>query len=77
MITRDPLQIPCLTNDYWKVFDGVSGGELARTLRMVKQNNYGEPLPRVSQLTAEERLAVEEENILQCLKYSEERLGLK
>ena len=77
MITRDPLQIPCLMNDYWKVFDGVSGGELARTLRMVKQNNYGEPLPRVSQLTAEERLAVEEENILQCQKYSEERLGLK
>jgi sugar phosphate isomerase/epimerase len=77
MITRDPLQIPCLKSEYWKVFDGVSGSELARTLRMVKANNYGSPLPRVSQLSAEERLAVEEENILQCLKYSDGHLGLK
>ncbi len=23
MITRDPLEIPCLKNEYWKVFDGV------------------------------------------------------
>ncbi len=76
MITRDPLEIPCLKNDYWKVFDGVPGSELARTLRMVKQNKYESALPRVSQLSAEERLAVEEENILQCLKYSKDKLGL-
>ena len=77
MITRDPLQVPCLKTEYWKVFEGVSGGELARTLRMVKENDYGGPLPRVSQLSIEQRLGVEEENILQCLKYSEEHLGLK
>jgi 3-oxoisoapionate decarboxylase len=78
MITRDPLQIPCLTDEYWKVFEGVSGSELARTLRMVKHSKYGGgPLPRVSQLNAEERLAVEEENILQCMKYSETSLGMR
>lgn len=76
MITRDPLEIPCLKNDYWKVFDGVPGSELARTLRMVKQNKYESALPRVSQLSAEERLAAEEENILQCLTYSKDKLGL-
>ena len=77
MITRDPLEIPCLKNDYWAVFDGVTGSELARTLRMVKQNKYKSPLPRVSQLSEEERLAVEEENILECLQYSKDRLGIK
>lgn len=77
MITRDPLQIPCLKNDYWEVFDGVPGRELARTLRMVKQNKYKSRLPGVSRLSAEERLAKEEENILECLSYSKDKLGMR
>jgi sugar phosphate isomerase/epimerase len=77
MITRDPLQIPCLKNDYWNVFDGVSGREFAHLLSLVKNNKYESSLPRVSQLGGEEKLAVEEDNILQCLKYSTNRLGLK
>jgi len=77
MITRDPLEIPCLKNDYWASFDGVSGNDLARTIRMVKQNKYKSPLPRVSQLSAEHRLAVEEENILESFTYSKDKPGLK
>jgi hypothetical protein len=77
MITRDPLQIPCLKNDYWAVFDGVSGRELARTLLMVKQNKYKSHLPEVSQLSDEERLAMEEVNILECLSYSKEKLRMQ
>lgn len=76
MITRDPLEIPCLKNDYWAVFPEVSGNDLAQTLRMVRQNKYASQLPRVSQLPAEARLAVEEENILECLAYSREKAGL-
>jgi len=76
MITRDPLEIPCLKNDYWASFDGVPGSDLARALRMVKQNKTTSPLPRVSQLSAEERLAVEEKNILECLAYSRDKAGL-
>jgi len=77
MITRDPLEIPCLKDEYWAVFDGVNGSELARTLRVVKQNKYMSHLPRVSQLSEEERLAAEENNILECLQYSKDRLGIK
>lgn len=76
MITRDPLEIPCFREDFWKVFDGVSGSDLARTLRMVKGNKYGSALPRVSQLSVEDRLGVEEDNILQSLRFSEEKLKL-
>jgi sugar phosphate isomerase/epimerase len=68
MITRDPLEIPCLNNEFWSVFDGVSGRELARTIRLVKENKYDGKLPRVSHLSAEERLAVEEDNVVKCLE---------
>jgi sugar phosphate isomerase/epimerase len=76
MITRDPLQIPCLQNDFWEVFGGIAGRELARTLRMVKENKYESSLPRVSHLNTEQRLAVEEDNVVQSLAYSQEKLKL-
>ncbi|PSR53700.1 xylose isomerase [Adhaeribacter arboris] len=76
MITRDPLEIPCLKDDYWATFSGVPGTELARTLRMVRQHKYTTGLPRVSQLTPEERLAAEENNILACLAYSKNSVRL-
>ena len=76
MITRDPLKIPCLQDEYWEVFEGVGGRELARSLRMVKEKKYKSELPTVSQLSDEERLAVEEQNILDSFKYSTTKLGL-
>ncbi|HEX5169887.1 MAG TPA: TIM barrel protein [Cyclobacteriaceae bacterium] len=77
MITRDPLEIPCLKPEYWSVFDGISGSELAQTLRMVRENKYEQSLPKVSQLSAEDRLAAEEENVVACLTYARNILGLK
>ena len=69
MITRDPLEIPCLKQAFWNVFDSVPGSELASTLRLVKANPYNGSLPRVSHLSQEERLVIEENNILACLSY--------
>jgi len=77
MITRDPLQIPCLTEDYWATFGSVNGSELARTFRMVRAHKETAPLPRVSQLSNDQRLDVEEQNILASLRFSENDLGLK
>ena len=34
MITRDPLEVPCLTDKYWATFDEVNGAALARTLSL-------------------------------------------
>jgi sugar phosphate isomerase/epimerase len=76
MITRDPLEIPCLKNEYWTAFKGIPGSDLARTLRLVKQNKPTSPLPRISQLSVEDRLAAEEKNIVECLAYSRDKLGL-
>ena len=71
MITRDPLKIPCLTNTFWSTFPDVSPKELARTLHMVKQKRDTDGLPEVSHLSNEEKLAVEERNILQSLSHSQ------
>jgi len=77
MITRDPLLVPCLKDEYWATFGNLGGTELARTLRMTRQHKFKPALPKVSQLTAEERLGVEEQNIIDCLDYSKNKLGLK
>jgi sugar phosphate isomerase/epimerase len=76
MITRDPLKIPCLTDDYWATFGGIPGSELARTLRMVREHKFSPALPTVSQLNGEERLMVEEENVISSFDYSKTKLGL-
>lgn len=77
MITRDPLAIPCLNDAYWATFDGRPGIDLARSLRIVRQNKYKAALPRVSQLTLDDRLEIEEKNITSSLTYSQDQLGLK
>lgn len=77
MITRDPLEIPCLKQEYWATFGGVPGSDLARMLRMVKEQKRTSPLPRTTPLSPEDRLVLEEQNIVACLNYSQTSLGLK
>lgn len=77
MITRDPLLVPCLTEEYWATFGNVPASELAQMLRFLRTHKSKEPLPRVSQLSVDERLAEEEQNIIESLRYSENKMGLK
>lgn len=76
MITRDPLQIACLTDDYWSTFQNLPGTNLAHMLHTVKQHTYPSGLPRTTPMTAEERLAFEDKNIRECLAYSREKLRM-
>jgi hypothetical protein len=68
-ITRDPLKIPVLTDKYWATFPDRAGIALARTLRFVQQNKTKKPLPRVSHLSHAELLALENQNVIDCLAY--------
>jgi sugar phosphate isomerase/epimerase len=72
MITRDPLKVPCLTSPYWTVFPERNGRFLARTMKLV-QEHMSDTLPAVSQLAADERARVEEENIKLCFQYAREK----
>lgn len=74
MITRDPLQIPCLEENYWTTFENSSAEDLAKILRLVRDEAYLDPLPTVKNLSAEEKLAFEEENVLKCLAYFNSQL---
>jgi sugar phosphate isomerase/epimerase len=75
MITRDPLRIPCLSEDYWATLDRVPGRDLARTLAMVKKHAGKKPLPRIGKLSKEEQLAAEDRNIRRSVEFARANLG--
>jgi len=77
MITRDPLQVPCLTDAYWVTFPERNGEYLARTLRLVRDHPLAGPLPHVSGLDEAKRRQREEDNVKQCLAYARDQLGLR
>ncbi|MCE7053361.1 sugar phosphate isomerase/epimerase [Algoriphagus sp. AGSA1] len=76
MITRDPLEIPCMKDSYWTTFDHLSGLDVYKMDRMLGENQFKRELPKVTGLTQEERLAFEEQNILECINYSRKSLKL-
>ena len=70
MITRDPLQVPCLTDKYWATFPERNGEALARMLRLVREHPPRQPLARPDALDPAARVALEEQNVKQCLEYA-------
>ena len=76
MITRDPLDVPCLTEKYWSTFDDLNGVQLARMLRRIRENPPRAPLPRISGLTFEQRQALEREHVERSIVYARDVLGL-
>jgi sugar phosphate isomerase/epimerase len=76
MITRDPLQVPCLTDKYWTTFPERNGVFLARTIQLVRKYKSAKPLPRISELSAVGQLQAEQENVRASLAYAREKLGL-
>ncbi len=74
MITRDPLDVPCLKDHYWATFPDLPARHLARALADVRAHRPASPLPRVAQLGRDERLRAEDENIRRCLAYARDHL---
>ena len=65
MITRDPLQIPYLTDKYWATFRNMPARQLAECVGMVRTRR--QELPRVSHLSEAEKLKAEDDNVRQSL----------
>jgi sugar phosphate isomerase/epimerase len=80
MITRDPLKIPVFTKKYWATFDDSSsplpGRDLARVLDIVRKNKPKSPLPRLTGLSAEAQLKLEDDCILKSIDYARRNLNL-
>lgn len=75
LITRDPLKVPCLSDEYWRTMQAVSGSDLARTLRFVRQHP-AKHMQQVSSLPLEKQVELEDANIVASLRYAREKLGL-
>jgi sugar phosphate isomerase/epimerase len=75
MITRDPLKVPCLTDNYWATFPSRSGRDLARTLRLVRDARGRPPLPVLTGLPREQQLQSEEDNVKASLAYARTHLA--
>ena len=77
MLTRNPLSIPCLTENYWTTFPDRNGVFLARTLRAVRANKPRKPLVWVDKLSEAAKLQFEQDNVRQSVEYARDQLGLK
>lgn len=75
MITRDPLDIPCLKPGYWATFPNKPGTDLARMLTLVRERQAAK-LPKTSGLSTEAALDFEEANIVKSLRHAGDKLGL-
>ncbi len=75
LITRDPLKVPCLTREFYSTMPTVSARELAKTLRFVRRNSV-EKLQRVSHLSLEKQVQLEDSNVKQSIKYAGKELCL-
>ena len=75
MITRDPLNVPVLTDKYWVTWPDRGGKYLAETIRLVAANSSKKPLPVISTLSPEAQLQVEESNNTSCFNWARTALA--
>jgi 3-oxoisoapionate decarboxylase len=75
LITRDPLKVPCLSEKFWATMPNVSGNDLARSLRFVREHP-AKALQEVGSLSLEKQVELEDANIAASLKFAREKLGL-
>ena len=75
MITRDPLLVPCLTEKYWATLADIPGSTLAKALARVREHREGRPLPKITGLSEEARLKLEDDNVRECLSFARAHLN--
>jgi sugar phosphate isomerase/epimerase len=75
-ITRDPLNVPIMRNEFWVTVPDTPSRELIRTMRVLKAQSYPKPFVLVSNLPLKQQLAFELRNVQQSIVYARDRLGL-
>jgi sugar phosphate isomerase/epimerase len=75
LITRDPLKVPCLSEKFWATMPQVSGDDLARTLRFVREHP-AKSLQEVGSLSLDKQVELEDSNIAASVKYARKELDL-
>jgi sugar phosphate isomerase/epimerase len=73
MISRDPLEIPCLRPDYFATFENRPAWRLARLLVLARASKR--PLPRMADVAPGARATWEEENVEACLHWARQHIA--
>ncbi|HEX4772217.1 MAG TPA: TIM barrel protein [Bryobacteraceae bacterium] len=80
MITRDPLTVPVFTDKYWVTFSGpqeeIPGRDVAKIFELVRKNPPKTPLPRPDGLPIADRVKVEDDYNLACIRYARQNLDM-
>jgi sugar phosphate isomerase/epimerase len=76
MITRDPLKVPCYTEEYWATFQNLPASEVSGAFKWIRDHQSPSQLPSVEGLTNQEKLSYEEENIISSFNFAIETLNL-
>ena len=77
MMTRDALKVPYLEDSYWATMGtDIPGQDVVRTIKLVRETEPKQELPRISDLSPEEHIKLEDDNIRAGLAYAADSLGL-
>ena len=75
-MTRDALEIPYLTDDYWAALPDLPGRDLAHTIATVRRTQPDAAPAKVSGLSRDEQIRLEDDNVRKGLAYGRDVLGL-
>ncbi len=76
MITRDPLTVPYLDDKYWVTHDKRDEARVEKFKASILSKAAKAPLPKISGMSSQRMLAVEDDNIRRCVAYAKRTLGL-
>jgi len=69
--------VPCLSEKYWATLGDIPGVNLARALRYVRAHaSDKDTLPNIDNLSVDEQVKLEDQNVRKCLRYAVEHLNL-
>ena len=75
MITRDPLQVPVLTEPFYTTLGDVAAADLSATLRLARGGS-AEKLPTVEGRSDADKIAFEAQNVIDSFVYAKKHLQL-
>ena len=76
VITRDPINVPVRTEQYWATFPGRPRSAMDPMLKLARERGASTPPTLVSRLPPAQQLERERRNVEQSLNYAREKLNL-
>jgi 3-oxoisoapionate decarboxylase len=76
MITRDPLNVPYLDDQYWVTYETRDPERVERFRASILSRAWTDPLPRTTGLAPDEQIAAEDENVRRSMAHGRNVLTL-